>query len=151
MAKQSIQLLLLILFSSVFYGQELKKEYNTNKSNILIDGYDVVSYHNGLVKKGNKLYSLNYDNIIIHFSSPENKETFKISPKKYLPKYGGWCAYAIGDSGEKVTINPNTYKLVDGDLYLFYNKNLTNTLKLWNKNESKLKSQANKNWQLIIE
>ena len=114
----------------------------------MINGYDVVSYHNGLVKKGTKQHSLNYDNITVYFSSLENKETFQLSPIKYLPKYGGWCAYAIGDSGEKVTINPNTYKLIDGELYLFYNKNLTNTLKLWNKNKNELKIQANKNWLL---
>tara|TARA_B100000809_G_scaffold225750_1_gene236914 strand:- start:415 stop:723 length:309 start_codon:yes stop_codon:yes gene_type:complete len=98
------------------------------------------------VKKGDKLLSLQYDNILLHFSSKENKEAFRKSPLKYLPKYGGWCAFAIGDSGQKVSINPNTYKIINGELYLFYNKNFTNTLKLWKKDETLLKKQADKNW-----
>jgi hypothetical protein len=27
----------------------------------------------------------------------------------------------MGDSGDKVAIDPNTFKIIDGKLYLFYN------------------------------
>ena len=73
------------------------------------------------------------------FSSQKNKDTFLKSPASYLPQYGGWCAFAMGDYGEKVEVNPKTFKIVDGKLYLFYNSLLNNTLKSWNKNEKKLK------------
>ncbi len=65
----------------------------------------------------------------------------------YEPQYGGWCAYAMGNSGEKVEVDPETYKIVDGKLYLFYNKYFTNTLKSWNKDEAKLKSKADESWK----
>jgi len=64
------------------------------------------------------------------FSTKENLETFKKMPKKHMPQYGGYCAYAIGKNGEKVSINPKTFEIRDGKLYLFYNSWGTNTLKL---------------------
>jgi hypothetical protein len=43
------------------------------------------------------------------------------SSSSYAPQYGGWCAFAMGNSGEKVTVNPETFKIIDSKLYLFYN------------------------------
>ena len=79
----------------------------------------------------------------------ENKEAFKNAPARYEPQYGGWCAYAMGNDGSKVEIDPETFKIVDGKLYLFYNKYFTNTLKSWNKQEPELKKKADQNWQKI--
>jgi hypothetical protein len=90
--------------------------------------------------------SVFYLGAVYYFSSVTNKETFKASPAKYEPEYGGWCAYAMGKNGEKVSIDPETFKLVNGKLYLFYNKYFTNTLKDWNKNEATLKKNADVNW-----
>jgi len=84
------------------------------------------------------------------FSSPENLETFKSDPVRYEPAYGGWCAYAMGATGEKVEIDPETFKIVDGRLYLFYNFFFNNTLKDWNKDELNLKQKADVNWSSII-
>jgi len=53
----------------------------------------------------------------------------------------------MGYSGEKVEINPEILKIIDGKLYLFYNKYFNNTLKSWNKNESALKTKADVSWK----
>ena len=123
--------------------------YNTNKNGVLIDGYDAVAYQSNKVSKGNSQYSYEYDGVTLYFSSSENLNKFKSSPEKYMPAYGGWCAYAVGETKEKVDVNPNTYKIIDGKVYLFYNKNFTNTLKLWNKDEARLKKLADQNWPQI--
>jgi hypothetical protein len=70
--------------------------------------------------------------------------------KKYEPQYGGWCAYAMGSTGEKVEIDPETFKIENGNLYLFYHTWTNNTLNKWNKEEMKLKAKADKNWQNIF-
>ena len=70
-------------------------------------------------------------------------------PKKYEPQYGGWCAYAMGASNEKVEIDPETFKIVNGKLYLFFHNFINNTLLKWNKDEANLKALADKNWQAI--
>jgi hypothetical protein len=88
---------------------------------------------------------------LYYFSSAENKEAFKRSPSKYEPEYGGWCAYAMGKNGEKVNIDPETFKILDGKLYLFYNKYFNNTLTDWNKDETNLKKKADANWPKFLQ
>jgi len=100
------------------------------------------------IKGKNELSALD-QGVIYKFSFKENKQEFFKNPSKYEPQYGGWCAYALGSSGEKVEINPETFKIIDGKLYLFYNAYFNNTLKSWNKNQANLKTQADENWKKI--
>lgn len=141
-------LIALLIVSSSLFAQ--KSEYNTKKG-FVAEGYDVVSYFNNKAEKGDKKFSTTYDGVQFKFSSKENLETFTKSPKKYIPAYGGYCAYAIGLKGEKVSINPKTFEIRDGKLYLFYNAWGTNTLKLWQKEGAEqLKQKADKNWEKIV-
>ncbi|MFM8742594.1 MAG: YHS domain-containing (seleno)protein, partial [Cytophagales bacterium] len=84
------------------------------------------------------------------FTNGANREKFKSNPEKYEPAYGGWCAYAMGETGEKVKIDPETFKVIEGKVYLFYNFWGNNTLKDWNKNEKPLKTKADQNWKKFI-
>ena len=56
----------------------------------------------------------------------------------------------MGKKGEKVEIDPETFKIVDAKLYLFYNKFFNNTLKSWNQDEARLKTQADRNWMKFV-
>ena len=126
------------------------KDFNL-ENNLAIKGYDPVAYFNQKKAiKGKKELAQTHQGVTYYFSSNENKEAFLKNPETYEPQYGGWCAFAIGDDNKKVPINPETFKIVDGKLYLFDNAYFNNTLKSWNKNESQLKAQADKNWQAII-
>jgi YHS domain-containing protein len=100
--------------------------------------------------KGKKEFSVTEEGVTYYFSSVANKELFSKDFKNYEPQYGGWCAYAMGSTGEKVEIDPATFKIIDGKLYLFYNSFFNNTLTTWNKSEPSLKSKADKNWNLIF-
>ncbi len=95
-------------------------DYNTKKG-FVANGYDVVSYFNNEAKEGNKKIKATFDNVDYKFVSQENLNVFNANPEKYVPKYGGYCAYAIGAKGKKVSINPETFEIRDGKLYLFYN------------------------------
>lgn len=136
------------------YAQDataLRKKHFNLDGDIGIKGYDPVAYfteHKAI--KGNKGLSVFYKGVIYNFSSVANKELFKAGPSKYEPEYGGWCAYAMGKNGEKVSVDPETFKITDGKLYLFYNKYFTNTLKDWNKNEATLKKNADMNWPKLF-
>ena len=137
---------ILFISLSVFAQNE---NYNTRKG-VIANGYDVVAYFSNTAVKGNKKLSHTYDNVVFQFSTEENLNTFKANPKKYVPQYGGYCAYAIGVKGEKVGINPKTFEIRDNKLYLFYNSWGTNTLELWlNENPEELKVKADKNWSSI--
>ncbi|MDR3712649.1 MAG: YHS domain-containing (seleno)protein [Puia sp.] len=124
-----------------------KKQFNISKEGLAIGGYDPVSYFTaGKAAEGRKDITLTAEGITYRFSTTENRALFKADPSKYEPQYGGWCAYALGSSGEKVDIDPETFKLINGKLYLFYNKFFNNTLKSWNKDEINLKAKADANW-----
>lgn len=121
------------------------------ENKLALQGYDPVAYFKqNKAIKGSKSLAVSHLGIIYYFSSKINKDLFTKNPTAYEPQYGGWCAYAMGNTGEKVEIDPETFKIVNGKLYLFYNAYLTNTLKSWNKDEKNLLSKANKNWRIFF-
>jgi YHS domain-containing protein len=144
---------LYILGITIALAQDISlrlQEFNLQDENIAVQGYDVVSYFMGAPQKGNKSLSYEYEDVSYLFGNSDNLDLFKKQPEKFEPVYGGWCAYAMGETGEKVKIDPKTYKIIDGKLYLFYNFYFNNTLIDWNKNEHDLKSRADAYWHEII-
>jgi YHS domain-containing protein len=143
----------LMLCTTVFiYAQAGVRKTSFNlDGGIAVSGYDPVSYFStGGPVKGNRQTALLQDGVTYYFSNDANRKAFATNPAKYEPQYGGWCAYAMGNDGSKVEVDPKTFKILDGKLYLFYNKWLTNTLKSWNKNESNLKRNADINWTKLF-
>jgi YHS domain-containing protein len=127
-----------------------KTHYNLDKG-IAIEGYDPVAYFKQQKAiKGKKELAVYNQGATYYFSSTQNKEEFKKSPSAYEPQYGGWCAYAMGSSGEKVSVDPETFKIINNKLYLFYNRFFNNTLKSWNKDEVNLNMKADQNWNKIF-
>ena len=127
-----------------------QKHFNT-KNNIAIEGFDPVSYFDGKPQEGKPEWKLPHKGVVQLFSSPANLNRFKTSPDSYEPAYGGWCAYAMGTTGEKVKIDPGTYKILEGKVYLFYNFWGNNTLTNWKKDEKKLKAAADQNWNKLVQ
>lgn len=125
------------------------KHFNL-EGKLAIQGYDPVAYFNQHeAVKGKKEWAVSHQDVLYYFSSVANKEEFKKNPSQYEPQYGGWCAYAMGSKGEKVSVDPETFKVTNGKLYLFYNKFFNNTLTDWNKNEKGLQTKADANWKTI--
>ena len=152
--RPAVLLIAVSLFSFSAFAQDaaaLRKKHFNLDNGIAIKGYDPVSYFTeNKAVKGSKDLSVFHQGIVYYFSTAANKEIFKANPFKYEPEYGGWCAYAMGENGEKVSVDPETYKIINGKLYLFYNKYFTNTLKDWNKNEDTLKKNADLNWPKLF-
>ena len=145
----------LIIFSvsiCVAYGQsaDLRKTHFNIKKNVALDGYDPVSYFDGKPREGDSRFKTTYKDIVYYFASASDLDRFKANPDKFEPAYGGWCAYAMGESGEKVKVDPETFKIIEGKVYLFYNFWGNNTLESWNKEEKKLKQMADHNWLDIV-
>lgn len=147
----SLVLVLTLVSMGNSRGQNSRiQEFNLNEDGVMINGYDLVSYFIGTPERGRSTIAENYQGVKYWFANEENRQIFAKNPDKFLPAYGGWCAYAMGDSGEKVKIDPETYKIVDSRLYLFYNFYFNNTLIDWNKDEANLQKKADQNWQKII-
>jgi YHS domain-containing protein len=114
-------------------------------------GYDFVSYFSdNTATKGKKEFTHEIKGVKYQFASAEHKNLFKSNPEKYLPVCDGYCAWGVAEKGIKVPVNPETFKVIDNKLYLFFNGDfkgsLLNTLPEWNKNEAGLLAQLPTNW-----
>lgn len=148
---KTLTLLLLSIVGSLCAQSDQVRQKNFNiKKSIAIEGYDPVSYFDNKPAEGKENLNYSFKGVTYLFASQANLNKFKISPEMYEPAYGGWCAYAMGATGEKVKIDPETFKIANGKLYLFYNFWGNNTLKDWNKDEKNLKGKADQNWKKII-
>lgn len=147
--KHSLFAILFSTFAVLAFSQDsgLKKKHFNLEGGVALSGYDAVAYLNQKkAVKGSKEISLLHEGIRYYFASAANRDEFVKNPARYEPAYGGWCAYAMGATGEKVTVDPKTFKIVNGKLNLFYNRLFNNTLEDWNKDETNLKKKADLNW-----
>lgn len=86
---------------------------------VILKGFDVVSYFaDHKERRGTSEFKSTYKAVVFYFATAEHKVLFDQSPEKYLPEFGGYCAngitYAIPWGGDG-----DTWKLIDGRLYLF--------------------------------
>ena len=110
-----------------------------------LKGYDPVAYFiNGAPTKGSEQYSYLWKGVTYRFASAENLEKFKSDPEKYLPQYGGYCAYAMS-LNRIADIDPSRWAIVNGKLYL---NNGFVAEKLWSLNKSGNIASGDRNWPL---
>jgi len=101
-----------------------KPVYTGVFSNTAVDGHDPVAYFtDGKPVEGKKEFSTEYMGAEYRFASAENLEAFRADPAKYAPQYGGYCAWAVSQ-GYTAKGDPEHWKIVDGKLYLNYNKKI---------------------------
>lgn len=145
--KQFFALLFLMVSFTPAVAQEI--DYNLKKG-FVAAGYDVVAYFSNQALEGSKDLTTTYGEAKFKFVSQENLSLFISNPEKYIPEYGGYCAYAIADKGKKVGIDPETFEVRDGKLYLFYNSWGTNTLEKWlEEGPEQLRQQADAQWERV--
>lgn len=124
-----------------------------DEDGLALGGYDVVAYFSNKALKGSSSYSAKYKGTTYYFSSAKNMNAFKRSPENYLPQYDGYCAWGVAAKDSKFPINPETFDLVDGKLYLFYNGDFNgkpfNTSLLWKQETVKLRAAADKKWPSV--
>ena len=113
---------------------------------LAVHGYDVVAYFTeGAPTRGFSKYSTVYEDATYRFSSQAHLDTFEKSPEKYVPQYGGYCAFGVS-VGAKFDGDPNLWRIVDGKLYLNLNEDIQKT---WEKNIPSNIKKADRNWQKI--
>jgi len=129
---------------ALFVGSASAADHSTIA--LAIGGYDLVSYHqsNG-PKVGNGHHLANHEGNTYAFVNAENKAQFEANPSKYVPAFGGYCAYGAS-LGKKFYGDPLASTIVDGKLYL----NLDNKVKsIWVKERAANIVAANKLWPSI--
>ena len=115
----------------------------SNWRGLSIKGTDPVGYFTqNRPVEGSSAHSLEYLGTTWRFATAENKAAFEAAPKKYLPQYGGYCAWAVSQ-GYTASVDPEAWSIVDGKLYLNYSKSV---MKTWLKDRPGYIIKADKNW-----
>lgn len=127
-------------------GAAFAEDTNTDKTGLAIQGYDPVAYFtDGKAVAGNFQITAEHDGATYRFATEAHRDQFKKAPQKYLPQYGGYCAYGVS-LGKKFPADPNTFKVVEGKLYL----NLAPPIaEAFNKDLKKNIVNANMQWKTI--
>lgn len=103
------------------FAADAQRDPISDRGGSAIKGYDTVAYWTvGEAVKGSKKITSTYKGAEFRFASAENKALFDANPEKYLPEYGGYCAWAMA-SGGFAPGNGKYWKIVDGKLYINYN------------------------------
>ncbi|PLX44728.1 MAG: hypothetical protein C0605_01990 [Hyphomicrobiales bacterium] len=102
-------------------------EYNVstgttlNGAGIALRGNDTVALASNLaVSTGHAKYTIERDGVAYYFSSAKTMKQFKADPARYMPQYGGFCAFGVA-IGKKLDAAPRFADIVDGKLYVFLN------------------------------
>lgn len=132
----------------------LAQDVFVDNDNIANNGYDLVSYFtNNSAQRGNKDFSSDHKGATYYFSNAANLKMFKNAPEKYLPQFGGFCSFGMGKMNQKVPVDPKTFRIDDGKLYLFYNDfwegKPFNTIVPWLSDEAELEKSAHRNWEAL--
>jgi YHS domain-containing protein len=110
---------------------------------LALRGYDPVAYievhrptpgkpEHAIVHKGSRFL----------FASAENQRKFAADPERYAPQFGGFCALGTAN-GYKVATEPDAFAVVNGKLYLNYNRQV---LDLWTEDQASYIERAERNW-----
>jgi YHS domain-containing protein len=111
---------LLALFAFAFFAGLSAHAQSTAEPAVALQGMDVVSYSKaGGPVQGQAEFRHDFDGARYLFSSAQNKAAFVADPDRHLPQFSGLCATGIA-LGKEFKGDPNTWKIVDGKLYLFH-------------------------------
>jgi YHS domain-containing protein len=113
------------------------------KDGVALHGYDPVAYFTaGRPTPGSDAHTQRFAGATYRFASAENLALFAADPQRYLPQYGGYCAYAM--SLDRIAdIDPDAWAIVDGKLYLNNNRAAH---ALWSFRKAGRIEAADRNW-----
>ncbi|MGI9437915.1 MAG: YHS domain-containing (seleno)protein [Geminicoccaceae bacterium] len=88
---------------------------------VALRGDDAVTLATGMeVTPGRAEFTVEHDGAAYYFSSGETMEQFAADPERYMPAYGGFCAFGVA-IGMKLDASNRFADILDGKLYVFLN------------------------------
>lgn len=134
----------MVLAAGIASGQALAGDVRHSTPGL--SGYDPVAYFtDARPTRGSGYHVTVHDGVTYVFTSEEHKKLFTANPQKYLPAYGGYCAYGVA-VGKKFVADPEVWKVVDGTLYLNLDKGIKDK---WEKDIPGYIKKAEANWSDI--
>jgi hypothetical protein len=128
------------------FAFHVQAQNNVDSSGLALQGYDPVAYFTEQkAVRGRPQFTATHEGVSYRFFSAANRDTFVAAPAKYLPQYGGYCAFGVA-SGYKAPIEPEAWTIVDGKLYLNYNQSVR---RQWSSDVPGNVRKADTNWPAV--
>lgn len=142
----SLFAMLTMLLSNVAWSEQ-DSIYTARFSSLAVGGYDVTAYFTEAKPvKGKKAFKTEYMKAEWHFASQENLDKFTSDPERYVPQYGGYCAWAVSQ-GSTASGDPLLWTVHEDKLYLNYNAKIN---KKWDQDKDELIAIADENWPTVL-
>ena len=113
---------------------------------LAVGGHDPVAYFaESRAMAGLAEFSTVHDGATYRFANAANRAAFLAAPARYLPEYGGYCAYGLA-RGYKAVIDPAAFTIVGGRLFLNYNADIQAQ---WRRQQSADIARGDANWPKV--
>lgn len=109
---------------------------------VAIQGYDVMSYLEKRAEKGRKDLRVEYGGAAWWFVSEDHRRQFLLESQRFVPEYGGFCAYSVG-RGFPATADPRVFAINEGKLYLFFDRAAK---AVWEQSIGAMVAKGDRNW-----
>jgi YHS domain-containing protein len=120
---------------------------NVDSQGVILKGFDVVAYFKeGKPVKGSSTITSTYHGATYLFASAANKAEFERDPAKYVPQFGGFCAYGVASGVLADPEGPNAFIIYKGRLYICGNQG---ALKSFKTDIDDNIGKAEKNWRQL--
>jgi YHS domain-containing protein len=121
---------------------------NVDSQGVILKGYDVVAFFKERkAVKGSSELSATYQGATYLFTSAANKAEFEKGPARYVPQYGGFCAYGVTVGVLAEPEVPDAFLVYHGKLYVCGNQG---ALKDFKKDIDSNIDKADANWRKFI-
>ena len=136
--------------STPTYSRAYLHSYNLDSTGLALEGYCPVTYHtHNVARQGSAEFASTYNGVDYHFVSAAAKRMFESNPEKYIPAYGGWCAYGMAIQ-DKFPIDPTNFKIVNGRLMVFLRNQNVDALAKWNQGDDQAQIvKADAHWKKV--
>ena len=110
------------------------------------NGYDTVAYFNdSQAVEGKDAYQTEWGGVKWRFASADHLDQFLKKPERYIPQYGGHCAYGVSQS-YLVRGDPQAWSVHNNKLYLNYSQNIRTA---WLASADSFITNAANNWTAL--
>lgn len=131
------------LLALVVAASGLEAQAVNVRNGLALDGYDPVAYQTEQrATPGSAAFTLTHEGAVYRFASEASRAAFEADPARYLPAYGGYCAYGMA-RGYRAKIDPQAFTVVNGRLYLNYSLEVRDR---WSKDIAGYLQKADANW-----
>ncbi len=115
---------------------------------LAIHGYDAVAFFtSNQAVIGSDTHAVKHEGATYRFVSAENKATFEKNPARYLPQFGGFCAFGVS-VGAKFDGDPRVFAVVGDKLYFNLNPDIQ---KKWKEDVPGNIVKAEDKWKTIAD